>query len=211
MCRLQTTLLAEGSDDEDADAWVKKSREMEKQKRDAAKRVRRARPTTGPAVESSPASLTAAFVQAAMLDEMDAVFGVSALLAEEQRQARAGAYEPGALRGLRVAHDLDAVSPAPPPPVPKPPAAPHRPSPRLCPPDRRRARDGADAGRRARAGRRRRGRAGQRQPAGRRALQEGTDYGFLSRDVNSRFDMHFLRQRRVELARVLVIILAPYM
>ncbi|XP_026314104.1 U4/U6.U5 tri-snRNP-associated protein 1 isoform X2 [Hyposmocoma kahamanoa] len=82
--KLQTTLLAEGSDDEDADAWVKKSREMEKQKRDAAKR-------------------------AAMLDEMDAVFGVSALLAEEQRQARAGAYEPGALRGLRVAHDLDAI------------------------------------------------------------------------------------------------------
>lgn len=39
MCRLQTTLLADGSDDEDADAWVKKSREMQKQKQDAAKRV----------------------------------------------------------------------------------------------------------------------------------------------------------------------------
>lgn len=40
MYRLQTTLLADGSDDEDADAWVKKSREMQKQKQDAAKRVR---------------------------------------------------------------------------------------------------------------------------------------------------------------------------
>lgn len=39
MRRLQTSLLADGSDDEDVDAWVKKSREMQKQKQDAAKRV----------------------------------------------------------------------------------------------------------------------------------------------------------------------------
>lgn len=49
------------------------------------------------------------FAQAAMLDEMDAVFGVSALLDEDQQEARAQAYEARALRGLRVAHDLDAV------------------------------------------------------------------------------------------------------
>lgn len=54
-----------------------------------------------------------------MLDEMDAVFGVSALLAEEQREARAQAYEARALQGLRVAHDLDAVRHPPRP-------APHR-------------------------------------------------------------------------------------
>lgn len=37
--RLQTSLLAEGSDDEDASAWVRKTRDMEKQKQEAAKRV----------------------------------------------------------------------------------------------------------------------------------------------------------------------------
>lgn len=45
-----------------------------------------------------------------MLDEMDAVFGVSALLEAEQAEARARAYSAGQLRGLRVAHDLDSVS-----------------------------------------------------------------------------------------------------
>lgn len=47
--------------------------------------------------------------QAAMLDEMDEVFGVAALVAEEQAQARRAAYAAPQLRGLRVAHDLDAV------------------------------------------------------------------------------------------------------
>lgn len=37
--RLQTTLLAEESEDEDAIAWVKKSREIEEQKKAADKRV----------------------------------------------------------------------------------------------------------------------------------------------------------------------------
>ncbi|KAH9642070.1 hypothetical protein HF086_007190 [Spodoptera exigua] len=37
--KLQTTLLAEESDDDDAAAWVKRSREIDKQKREAAKRA----------------------------------------------------------------------------------------------------------------------------------------------------------------------------
>ncbi|KAL0830975.1 hypothetical protein ABMA28_001863 [Loxostege sticticalis] len=82
--KLKTTLLAEEDDEEDALAWVKKSREIEKQKREAAKR-------------------------AAMLDEMDEVFGVSALVAADERQERAEAYAPQHLRGLRVAHDIDAL------------------------------------------------------------------------------------------------------
>lgn len=51
--------------------------------------------------------------QAALLDELDAEFGVGALLADEQRASRARAYRPPALRGLRVAHDLAAVSAIP--------------------------------------------------------------------------------------------------
>ncbi|KAI8422151.1 hypothetical protein MSG28_006062 [Choristoneura fumiferana] len=82
--KLQTKLLTEGSDDEDISAWVNKSRDLEKQKKEAAKR-------------------------AAMLDEMDEVFGVSALVEEEQRGDRAAAYGAHSLAGLRVAHDLDAV------------------------------------------------------------------------------------------------------
>ncbi|XP_063822332.1 U4/U6.U5 tri-snRNP-associated protein 1-like [Ostrinia nubilalis] len=48
-------------------------------------------------------------LQAAMLDEMDEVFGVSALVADEARSDRARAYGERQLRGLRVAHDLDAL------------------------------------------------------------------------------------------------------
>ncbi|XP_063362502.1 U4/U6.U5 tri-snRNP-associated protein 1 [Cydia amplana] len=83
--KLQTTLLAEGSDDEDASAWVNKSRDIQKQKQEAAKR-------------------------AAMLDEMDAVFGVSALVEEEERADRSLAYSAAALTGLRVAHDLNSLA-----------------------------------------------------------------------------------------------------
>ncbi|XP_068632741.1 U4/U6.U5 tri-snRNP-associated protein 1 [Battus philenor] len=82
--KLQTTLLAEESDDEDAIAWVKKSREIEQQKKEAEKR-------------------------AAMLDEMDAVFGVSALVEEEQAAERQASYGESHLKGLRVAHDIDAL------------------------------------------------------------------------------------------------------
>ncbi|CAG9113682.1 unnamed protein product [Plutella xylostella] len=83
--KLQTAALgAAGSDDEDAAAWVRKSREIQKQKQEAAKR-------------------------AAMLDEMDEVFGVSELVAAETRADRAASYTPASLRGLRVAHDLDAL------------------------------------------------------------------------------------------------------
>ncbi|XP_050669681.1 U4/U6.U5 tri-snRNP-associated protein 1 [Leptidea sinapis] len=82
--KLKTTLLVDevASDDEDASAWVKKSREMEKQKQEAAKR-------------------------AAMLDEMDEVFGVSELVAQEQRGDAELSYRERHLRGLRVAHDMD--------------------------------------------------------------------------------------------------------
>ncbi|CAH1646858.1 unnamed protein product [Spodoptera littoralis] len=83
--KLQTTLLAEESDEDDAAAWVKRSREIDKQKREAAKR-------------------------AAMLDEMDAVFGVSALVEQDSREARQRSYTHNQLKGLRVAHDIDAIS-----------------------------------------------------------------------------------------------------
>ncbi|KAF9411698.1 hypothetical protein HW555_009564 [Spodoptera exigua] len=66
--KLQTTLLAEESDDDDAAAW------------------------------------------AAMLDEMDAVFGVSALVEQDARDSRERSYTHAQLRGLRVAHDIDAIS-----------------------------------------------------------------------------------------------------
>ncbi|CAK1549286.1 unnamed protein product [Leptosia nina] len=79
--KLKTNLIAEGSDEEDAVAWVKKSRQLDKQKKEAEKR-------------------------AAMLDEMDAVFGVGALVAEEQREERQRSYTDRHLRGLRVAHDV---------------------------------------------------------------------------------------------------------
>lgn len=46
--------------------------------------------------------------QAAMLDEMDAAFGVSALLPPRAPPAPAP-YRAPSLRGLRVAHQLDAV------------------------------------------------------------------------------------------------------
>ncbi|XP_026501341.2 U4/U6.U5 tri-snRNP-associated protein 1 [Vanessa tameamea] len=82
--KLQTTLLADGSEDEDASGWIKKSRDLEKQKREAAKR-------------------------AAMLDELDEEFGVGALLADDRRESRERAYAPTQLRGLRVAHDFAAL------------------------------------------------------------------------------------------------------
>ncbi|CAH0750020.1 unnamed protein product [Diatraea saccharalis] len=83
--KLKTTLLAEGSDDEDASAWVKKSRELDKQKQEAAKR-------------------------AAMLDELDAEFGVGALVEQEQQERQQRAYSGASLAGLRVAHQLDQVA-----------------------------------------------------------------------------------------------------
>lgn len=82
---LKTTLLAEGSDDEDASAWVLKSRDIEKQKKIAARR-------------------------AAMLDEMDQVFGVGALVAEDAREQRDASYTARQLTGLRVAHDINNIS-----------------------------------------------------------------------------------------------------
>ncbi|KAJ8731036.1 hypothetical protein PYW08_002449 [Mythimna loreyi] len=83
--KLQTTLLAEESDEDDAAAWVQRSRDIDRQKREAAKR-------------------------AAMLDEMDAVFGVSALVEQEQHEERQHSYTHSQLRGLRVAHDIDAIA-----------------------------------------------------------------------------------------------------
>lgn len=44
-----------------------------------------------------------------MLDEMDEVFGVSALVAEEEEADKRARYTANHLKGLRVAHDLDAV------------------------------------------------------------------------------------------------------
>lgn len=47
--------------------------------------------------------------QAALLDEMDEVFGVGALVADDQHRDRQEAYHQEHLKGLRVAHTLDAV------------------------------------------------------------------------------------------------------
>ncbi|XP_045485427.1 U4/U6.U5 tri-snRNP-associated protein 1 [Pieris rapae] len=80
--KLKTNLIADVSDDEDALAWINKSRQMDKQKKEAEKR-------------------------AAMLDEMDQVFGVGALVAEQQLEERQNTYTDRHLRGLRVAHDIE--------------------------------------------------------------------------------------------------------
>ncbi|CAH2107920.1 unnamed protein product [Euphydryas editha] len=82
--RLAAAPLGADDDDDDALGWVQRSRDLERQKQEAAKR-------------------------AALLDELDAEFGVGALLADEQRDSRQRAYAHAQLRGLRVAHDLAAL------------------------------------------------------------------------------------------------------
>lgn len=43
------------------------------------------------------------------MDEMDAVFGVSALIEEDAREERDHSYTANQLKGLRVAHEVDSV------------------------------------------------------------------------------------------------------
>ncbi|XP_037077289.1 U4/U6.U5 tri-snRNP-associated protein 1-like [Pollicipes pollicipes] len=75
--------LGESSSDEDtAAAWVAKSRQLQKEKEMASKR-------------------------AALLDDLDAEFGVGELVAAETEEARAAAYTAGDLRGLTVEHQPD--------------------------------------------------------------------------------------------------------
>lgn len=68
------------SDDESASAWIEKSRRMQKEKEEASKR-------------------------AALLDDLDAEFGVGSLVDEEQKISTAAAYSSADLVGLQVAHD----------------------------------------------------------------------------------------------------------
>lgn len=47
-------------------------------------------------------------LQAAILDELDAEFGIAELAAEEERNDRRKAYTAQSLQGLRVSHDVEA-------------------------------------------------------------------------------------------------------
>ncbi|KAF0289979.1 U4/U6.U5 tri-snRNP-associated protein 1 [Amphibalanus amphitrite] len=69
-------------DDESASAWVTKSRQLQKEKEMASKR-------------------------AALLDDLDAEFGVGDLVAADTSESRAAAYSAGDLRGLTVEHQAD--------------------------------------------------------------------------------------------------------
>lgn len=74
--------LGEADSDEDdvAASWVEKSRKLQKEREQAAKRAK-------------------------MLEEMDEAFGVGDLVANELIKERAKAYTSKDLRGLKVEHD----------------------------------------------------------------------------------------------------------
>ncbi|CAB3375524.1 Hypothetical predicted protein [Cloeon dipterum] len=77
--------LGDESSDDDAVAWVNKSRKIQDEKAQAAKRAK-------------------------MLEEMDEEFGVGELVHDEFQHARRQAYTAKDLRGLKVQHDLEALT-----------------------------------------------------------------------------------------------------
>ncbi|KAJ8687858.1 hypothetical protein QAD02_023653 [Eretmocerus hayati] len=74
--------LGDSDSDEDAMAWIKKSRKIEEEKKKAAERAK-------------------------LLDQMDEEFGIDNLVREEVSHERRNAYTDRDLRGLRVEHNLD--------------------------------------------------------------------------------------------------------
>lgn len=72
--------LGDADDDDDAVNWVEKSRKLQKEKEEAAKRAK-------------------------MLEEMDEAFGVGDIVNNEMMKQKAKAYTSKDLRGLKVEHD----------------------------------------------------------------------------------------------------------
>uniref|UniRef100_A0A6M2DL00 Putative snrnp associated protein n=1 Tax=Xenopsylla cheopis TaxID=163159 RepID=A0A6M2DL00_XENCH len=74
--------LGESDGEEDAVSWVNKNREIERQKQEASKRAK-------------------------LLEEMDAVFGVGELVAEDLEYDKRKVYNARHLKGMRVEHDAE--------------------------------------------------------------------------------------------------------
>lgn len=76
---------SEDEKEENATDWIKKSRNKEREKQEAAQRAK-------------------------MLEEMDQEFGVGALVEQETRNTKRAAYKNRDLKGLRVEHDAEAFT-----------------------------------------------------------------------------------------------------
>lgn len=80
LSQVRTVVQTATEEDDDAVNWVEKSRRLQKQKEDAAKREK-------------------------MLEEMDEAFGVGDIVTTELTKQKAKAYTSRDLRGLKVEHD----------------------------------------------------------------------------------------------------------
>lgn len=77
--------LGESDSDDDAEAWVGKSRQVEQAKKDAEKREK-------------------------MLEELDAQFGIGDVIETEKRERLRNKYTDKDLKGLQVDHDVDSFA-----------------------------------------------------------------------------------------------------
>lgn len=80
LAQVRTVVQTATTEDDDTVSWVEKSRRLQKQKEDAAKRAK-------------------------MLEEMDEAFGVGDMVTTELMKQKAKAYTSKDLRGLKVEHD----------------------------------------------------------------------------------------------------------
>lgn len=80
--KLSKVKLLSNEDDEDAVAWVEKSRRIDDAKKEALRRAK-------------------------MLEELDAQFGIGEIVESEQRSKRDRQYNEKSLRGIKVNHDMD--------------------------------------------------------------------------------------------------------
>lgn len=85
LARVRTLGEANADEEDDAVNWVEKSRKLQKQKEEAAKRSK-------------------------MLEEMDEAFGVGDIVTNELVKQKSKAYTSKDLRGLKVEHDQVAIS-----------------------------------------------------------------------------------------------------
>lgn len=84
LAQVRTVVQTATTEDDDTVSWVEKSRRLQKQKEDAAKRAK-------------------------MLEEMDEAFGVGDMVTTELMKQKAKAYTSKDLRGLKVEHDRDNI------------------------------------------------------------------------------------------------------